>query len=369
MAKNESLIRERKLRGWSQVRVAQQIFVDSKRVGEWERGEAMPSPTYQERLCNLFGMDAAALGFVALPEISRWADESLTIYSRGILNLHDLYFKGFPYHVETILPVYLQQVSALVTPGSLSKEAATVASQASLLACELAADREDFGIAQQAGQQALRYGQIAEDRNLQVASLIGLANIGFHRKHSASARASYQQAIALFDEHVTPLLQGRTYAGIAEVYAMRGEVQEALRAMGLAYEVYPLRPEDDPAYPYIHASRYALYVFGETQSRLFLGQPREAEQAMEALQREQNTDAENEPVTKLDLLYYRAESMAQQHELEGSVACLEEAASLARHLGSRLYFQKLVEIYQSLHLRWPQERQLLCVAEVFTTNG
>lgn len=366
--RNEALIQARKLRGWSQLRVAQQISADPKRVGEWERGEATPIPVYQERLCNLFGTDAASLGFIAHPESSRWADESLTIYSRGILNLHDLYFKGYPYHVETILPVYVRQASALVQPGPLSKEAATVASKAYLLACELASDREDFGIAQQAGKQALRYGQIAGDRNLQVAALIGLANVGFHRRQSASARHSYQQAISLFDASVTPLLKGRAYAGIAEVYAMRSETQEALRAMGMAYEVYPMIPEDDPAYPYIHASRYALYMFGETQSRLFLNQPREAEYAMEALQREQNTDAENEPVTKLDLRYYQAESRWQQGELEGSIFALEEAAKLARHLGSRLYFNKLVEIYRSMLAQWPQEPKIIRLEEVFETG-
>ena len=40
---------------------------------------------------------------------------------------------------------------------------------------------DDFSLAEQAGKQALCYGELAGDRNLQVASLIGLANIGFHR--------------------------------------------------------------------------------------------------------------------------------------------------------------------------------------------
>jgi len=35
---------------------------------------------------------------------------------------------------------------------------------------------------------------------------------------------------------VTPLLKGRVYAGLAEVYAIRRQYQEAMRAMGYAYE-------------------------------------------------------------------------------------------------------------------------------------
>jgi hypothetical protein len=86
-------------------------------------------------------------------------------------------------------------------------------------------------------------------------------------------------AIALLNDSVTPLLKGRAYAGAAETSVMPRQMQDALRAMGLAYEVSPARPEHDLAYPYLHASRYALSVFGDAQSRLFLGQPKEAEKA------------------------------------------------------------------------------------------
>lgn len=366
---NERLKQARLARGWSQGKVASQIGTDEKRVGEWERGVASPSPIFRERLCELFGCGADELGLI--PSVAPvlvsglWADDLVSAYSQGVIALHDLYFKGNPYHVEMILPLYSAQTSALVQPGPLSKPAARVASLAQQLACELATDREDFGAAQQAGQQALRFAEIAEDRSLQVASLIGIANLGFHRRQSTMAKRAYETAISLFNEDVTPLLQGRTLAGAAEVYAMRGEMQEALRAMGMAYEVYPAHPEEDPAYPYLHASRYALYVFGETQSRLFLSQPKEAEQALVTLEKEQNTDALNEPVTNLDLLYYRAESQQQQDELDGASQALQEAGQLAKQLGSRLYFGKLVETYETMRDKWPHERQIEQLTDVF----
>ena len=79
----------------------------------------------------------------------------------------------------------------------------------------------------------------------------------------------------------------------------------------------PLKPEDDPAYPYLRASRYSLYVFGDAQSRLFLGQPKEADKALIAMQKETN-DPQIEPITKLDMLYYQADSAgrnrAKQHD-------------------------------------------------------
>lgn len=305
-------------------------------------------------------------GLINLPSLAgQWTDDLLTVYARGIVACQDLYFGGSPHQVEAILPLYCNQTALLAgQPSPLQQSAARLASQAQHLACELATDREDFGTAQQAGHRAFLYAQLAGDVNLQVAALIGLANLGFHRKLSTVALQAYQHAVSLLNEHVTPLLKGRTYAGIAEVYAMRGQLREAMRAMGLAYEHYPLRPEDDPAYPYLRASRYSLYVFGDAQSRLFLGQPEEAEKALIAMQRETN-DPQIEPISQLDMLYYQAEVQVQQRELEPGGTLLTEAATLAKNLGSRLYFNKLATSYHKLQTQWPGEPLIATLEEVF----
>src|SRR5438132_8305794 len=61
---NHRLLRERKLRGWSQKDVADKIDTDSKIVGKWERREITPSPYSRQRLCELFGKNAEELGFL-----------------------------------------------------------------------------------------------------------------------------------------------------------------------------------------------------------------------------------------------------------------------------------------------------------------
>jgi hypothetical protein len=40
-------------------------FFASKTVGRWERGLTFPSPYFQQKLIDLFGKDAQALGFIA----------------------------------------------------------------------------------------------------------------------------------------------------------------------------------------------------------------------------------------------------------------------------------------------------------------
>lgn len=397
LMRNLLLRAARQQKGWNQQQLADFAGVSLSTIERAERGEPIRADNIQ-RLCTCLQKTPEQLGLLKTEDLGvnrrqanktlaglvsgllitssagqidpslltrLWADDLLAIYARGIAACQDLYFSGSPYRVEAILPLYCNQTSLLAQqPSPLQQSAARLASQAQQLACELATDREDFGTAQQAGQQAFLYAQLAGDSNLQVASLIGLANLGFHRKLSTAALGAYKHAVSLLNENVTPLLKGRTYAGIAEVYAMRGQFQEAMRAMGLAYEHYPLRPEDDPAYPYLRASRYSLYVFGDAQSRLFLGQPKEADKALIAMQRETN-DPQIEPVTKLDMLYYQADVQIQQGELETSSVILTEATTLAKGLGSRLYFNKLATSYQRLQTQWPREPLAVALEEVF----
>lgn len=366
----KNLIDARRRAKLSQTELAEKIKVSRETVSQWERGIADPQPAHVRALCDLFEVDDTEyLLKIENQDISQisslWPDDLLSIYSQGIMACQDLYFGGSPHHVRRILPLYCRQTAQLAEQTSpLQQSAAQLASQTQQLTCELATDREDFGAAQQAGKQALSYAELAGNTNLQVASLISLANIGFHRKLSTAALTHYQQAISLLNNRVTPLLKGRTYAGLAEVHAMRGEFEQTMWAMGMAYEHYPMKPEDDPAYQYLRASRYSLYVFGDAQSRLFLHQPREADKALVAMQKE-TSDPEIEPITRLDMLYYQADVRIQQRELESSSAILTEAATLAKNLGSQLYFNKLALSYHQLRTQWPRESVITTLDEVF----
>lgn len=61
---NLRLKHERQLRGWSQGRLAEQIDVPDYYISRWERGEVLPSPYYQQKLCELLGKSAQELGFL-----------------------------------------------------------------------------------------------------------------------------------------------------------------------------------------------------------------------------------------------------------------------------------------------------------------
>ena len=61
---NVHLKRQRILRGWSQLHVAEQVQTNAFTVGRWERGESRPGPHFRVRLRELFGLEDEELGFV-----------------------------------------------------------------------------------------------------------------------------------------------------------------------------------------------------------------------------------------------------------------------------------------------------------------
>lgn len=64
LAPNDRLKRERTLRGWTQGDVAGFIGTDGYTVNRWERGRAVPSPYFRQKLCELFGKNAEELGLL-----------------------------------------------------------------------------------------------------------------------------------------------------------------------------------------------------------------------------------------------------------------------------------------------------------------
>lgn len=54
----------RKLKAWSQKRLASEIGTTPRSIVRWERGETLPELRFQQRLCELFGKDPEELGFI-----------------------------------------------------------------------------------------------------------------------------------------------------------------------------------------------------------------------------------------------------------------------------------------------------------------
>src|SRR5947209_19306425 len=61
---NERLRRARRLKGWSQADLAEEVGTSFEIVSRWERGVTAPNSYYRERLCAVLGQAAGGLGLL-----------------------------------------------------------------------------------------------------------------------------------------------------------------------------------------------------------------------------------------------------------------------------------------------------------------
>lgn len=380
--RRDKLVTARGSRGWSQAEAAERLNVSRLALSQWERGIASPHPANIARISETYNMSAEELGlvateptltrrdmllavpgaFLAIEELMR-SSEFLAQCAIGVPSLWDLYFSGKMEQVATILPMYRSYLTALVQqPGGLQNHAFALASQVYQLLAEVQTDQEDHGTALISGQQALLFAQNAGDANLQVASLMRMANIFFHRKMSGKALSAYQQALPIMKQ-ASPLLQGRIYVGLAEVHGMRSERQDALRAMGQAQDIFPDNPQLDVAFGYTHINEYELEIFGGGQTRLYLGQPKEAMEHFDRIV--DSMGPQIDPLPAVDLLFYQGEAAAAMGDLDQAVQRVEDGAQLAKRINSRLYFNKIGQTYHDMTQRWPGDTRVQRLETLF----
>src|SRR5438128_1497583 len=86
-APNKKLKQERELRGWSQEKLAELVGTGFENVSRWERGVTFPQPHFREKLCALFGKNAAELGLVHSPPVESENDDKKKVTRRQALSI------------------------------------------------------------------------------------------------------------------------------------------------------------------------------------------------------------------------------------------------------------------------------------------
>jgi DNA-binding SARP family transcriptional activator len=315
----------------------------------------------QQTLPLLFGISGAIVG-APITNISGLVDnESISFYATAIPACWSLIYNKGIEHVEKVLPTYLTRLITFTQQSSQHrKEAANLASQGYKLANLLDLRREDFGAALQHSKDALFYGQIAEDPNLQVAALIEEALTFWYRKRHAQTLASYQKAHQLTNNasELSPIIKGRVYAGLGMAYAAHGQKQEALRHIGLAYDAFPEHPEEDPHFSYTHYSHYYLYLY-EGLMYTNLGQPKNALAAYAHFHVPEYASRRTEIVNR------EAAAWLTLGDLDQCSTNVEAGATLALSAGSELRYSEAREVYQGMLLQWPHEQKVKNLAQLF----
>jgi transcriptional regulator with XRE-family HTH domain/tetratricopeptide (TPR) repeat protein len=313
-------------------------------------------------IAALIGTPAAIFGAPQSESISLLrVEEILTLCASHIPLCWQLYFEGGMADVEQVLPDYIAQLSNLALhPAPYQKRAASLLSQAYQLASLMATQHQDYGRAYTNARQALFYGELAEDPNLQVASWIRCALVQFYLKRERPRLHAYQHALQLVSQ-TSPLLQGRTYIGMAEIFSKLSQEDEARRFLELAQTTFPLKAEEDPNYAYTHFTFTSISTF-EGLMHLNLNQPEQAQQAFERIDR--SISREVVP-NRLELIVHLAFTSCALGELEQTSKLIEMAVPMAHSLGSQLRADQAYEVYEQVLSKWGDEQMIKDLEELF----
>jgi len=265
---------------------------------------------------------------------------------------------------EPTLWAYLSRLTAIAKQSSEHQQvAARIASQGYLLAALLAGHRDDLNARQNLCEQALLFANVAEDRNLQVASLRQLALTFDYKERPGKALQTYQQSIPYLDE-VSPLLRSRMYAGLSGSHAYFEQDKEALRFLGLAYESFPEQPEHDPSFLYA-ACEYFTLLLWDGLTHLDLHQLEGAEKAFAQVDGLDPKIHVPERV-RIEFLNYQAETFTKLQKMEQAHTYLEEAVKASLTLGSERRYSQAFEVYKQMRLVWRHETRIKELGNLFT---
>jgi len=293
------------------------------------------------------------LGEIQLPRtVNAMAIE--TSYPRWVIIMETfwrLYFTGGIPVIEMCLPNLLSELTATASQSStLQKQVMALASQAYQMQWLLALQRQDFGQALLAIDQAYTYGKEAQDANLELASLVRKAHVYFHVKNPVKQLSIHEQA-AHYVDSVSPLMGGWFYLLLAENHASLRHDKDATTFLDLAHKMLSNDPTQDGTFSYVQMNAYLISNF-EIICQLHLDQPRKALDTLEHLGLSVTdprcSELSNHRLTALYLL----------NEMDELCRQFAPTVQIARQTNSNLRYHELCSLYCKMIMRWPKEQKV-----------
>ena len=422
---NQALRYHRERRNWTQEQAAEALLnecgpgkrgeINPRMISRWERGDQIPSFEYREKLCRLYQVSSPEeLGFLDREEVfgistisqesssSDISSTSLDIITNFSSNptvdssapsLVGIFDAAQPVAIDEMTSESLGDFAALTnacrhlsegnelqvaertlwsylprveTIAKLSFEdqqpAADIASQGYLLAASLAGHRNDLQARHHYSEQALLYGKLAGDRNLQIAALRQLSITFDYLERPDKVLHIYKQAIHYLGE-VSPLLRACVYAHISGSYTQLNQQQEALRFLELAYEHFPEKYDNEPSYLRAMCG-YSTLVICSGLHHLDFGQPHEADKSFARIDGLQPKTSISERV-RTDLLNCQVEVFAELKDMEQACHYLEVAGKASLAIGSERRFRESFTVFQQLQKMWKDEPMIRNLESLF----
>lgn len=425
---NMLLRRERELKGWSQQKLAEKLGTNEQAVNRWENGVHKPNRYFQTQLCQIFGKNAEELGFMdetfalhneelrlIAEDISRQDITTQNIGSSDTVNRREVMkylsllgltltatstlsinpassldtrifdtetlsqFKKLTdvclqlsegsqlETAERILWSYLPDVEAIAQQSSRYQQAtANITSQCYLIAASLVGHHNNLQARHFFSEKALLYGKIAQDYNLQAAALRQIAVTFDYMVRPQKVLQTYQQALPVLHE-VSPLLRSCIYAALSGVSAQLQLRQEASRYIGMAFEHFPEKHENEPHYLRLINANYNTLILWSGLNQLELGQPQTANKLLNQLEVFKPTTNIPKRI-RAELLIQQARTLVAVKDVEQACAYLELAITLSADIKSNRRMQEAFEIFLSVRQAWPHQKCVQDLGDLFTQH-
>jgi hypothetical protein len=146
---------------------------------------------------------------------------------------------------------------------------------------------------------------------------------------------------------------------LAESHAHLKNKNEADHFMGLAKDILPEKPEQDPNYSYVPIDDF-WFTNHQVMMYLHLQQPKNA---WNTLQKFDKTDP-NAPL-HVELTNRRLMALSALDDLQATCNLFEIAAQVSKQSGSNLRYNEVSTVYVNMVTKWPHERRVRKLEELF----
>lgn len=265
--------------------------------------------------------------------------------------------------VSDIIPQFTPPLRTMALyPSKYQRTAARLAAQASILQAILAMHRLNFAAREAHCKEAVRYGTISGENNLQAAALtyLGYTYSFCYVPHlPEKGIQTFLEALRVVGDDA-PLLLSNISMGLAEAYAQSGEEQQARHYIDLAQTHFPTHPELDPSFIFGDCSLHVLYQW---EGKMYLelsehytdrGYQQKAANALLQGIGVQSISARSTAET----IIYQADAARVLEELDPYITALTEAAHLAIDLGSQKRYSEALLVFQKTPEKWLREQRI-----------
>lgn len=268
--------------------------------------------------------------------------------------------------VDEILSAYLITLEGIARQRSRYQGAAArLASQAHRMCGIIALHRNQLKLREAHCKQALHYATIAADTSSQASAIISLASTYYYTSEPTRAAVVYERALEL-EAGMPPLQRSRVRAELSVAYGQLGREQEAIRSAGVAEELYPDNPEQDPSFLYAEFTPASLTLERGLAfvalAEQFPGRNYQ-DKAAEIFGRLDDITAAVPERIRFEIINHQAETAVLRDDIEAFEAYVNQAIEGVALLASKQRLREVAMACRKAADVWPREPRIKALGD------